>query len=298
MEMTATFSRIWPRFTREKKNAPLISFLGSTAQQATNSKKIEAQLAETSGRLSRGLPLLLGERVEFLTTARVRTLVPLIKGEHRGFMVTGVAWSNEDAAGYARKGDAPSDYVVVTHLKAQSEPYRVELRVVRTIDARCVAEFASDLLPAHPKQAVDDLVTKLLNTIGSENVASRAPRPEFYDPPDGTELWFYLIRLEQLLAVRCRASFARGDTRDPGTGPAGNRVRVPREGLLASKRETACSHAWRHRSTHPWSCIRLGKLEPPRGIEASSSSPQAWENSLGQVGARIVENEERGEEDW
>jgi tetratricopeptide (TPR) repeat protein len=189
-------------FPAKTKDAPLISFLGSSAEQATNAKKIEAQLAETSGRISRALPLLLAERVEFLSTARARTLVPLIKGRPGGFVLSGVAWSNEDAADYARRGDAPSDYVVVTHSMTQSEPHRIVLRLVRTIDARCVAQLGTNLLPAEPKRAVDDLSTELLSQLGSENIATRAPRPELYDPPDGTELWFYLIRLEQLLAVR------------------------------------------------------------------------------------------------
>ena len=192
-------------FPAKPEDASVIACLGSTAEQATNSKRVEAQLSETSGRLSRALPLFFAERIEFSTTARARTLVPWIIGKPGGFVLSGIAWSTEDAATYARNSEPPSDYVVVSHLETQREPWRIDLRFVRTIDARCIAELTTDFFQADPQSAIERLVDDLLGKLVTETGARRTQPSELYDPPKRKELFWYLIRLEQLLAVRSAA---------------------------------------------------------------------------------------------
>lgn len=77
-------------------------------------------MADAPGRMSRALPLFLAEQVEFNSHARIQTLIPWIVSDSPGFVLSGVAWKDEDAANYARQGAAKSDYVVITHLKPNS----------------------------------------------------------------------------------------------------------------------------------------------------------------------------------
>src|SRR5205085_1370683 len=105
--------------------------LGCSIEMASNSKRVERQMADVQGRLSRALPLFLAEQVEFNTLARVQTLVPWIMSEGGGFILSGFAWKDEEAASYSRESEIKSDYVVTTHLKTQAEPWTVELRLIR-----------------------------------------------------------------------------------------------------------------------------------------------------------------------
>src|SRR5207248_857594 len=161
------------------------------------------QLADTEGRLSRALPLFLAEQLEFSSAARACTLIPWFASGSGGFVLSGVRWSDEDAANYARQGDAPSDYVVIVHLKTQLDPWTVELRLVRTIDAKCLCEVSMTFSPDKPEAAVPTLADRLLVAIASD-VQTHLPTT-LYDFPTGAEFPFYLLRLEQLLATRCAA---------------------------------------------------------------------------------------------
>jgi tetratricopeptide (TPR) repeat protein len=192
-------------FPAKSQAGPLIWFLGSSAEQATNSKRIEQQLSDTPGRLSRALPLFLSEQLEFFTTARTRTLVPSITGNRAGFVLSGVEWTDEDAANYSRQGELPGDYVVIVHLRMQVDPCLAELRLVRAIDAQCVAQLRTEFATTKPEASFPDLTSRLLASITSETDAQRVEPPEFYNPPGGSQLSWYLLRLEQLLATRYAA---------------------------------------------------------------------------------------------
>lgn len=190
-------------FPAKLHDSPRIALLGSSAEGTTNSQRIQAQLPDTAGRLSRSLPLFLAEQLEFSTAARTYTLIPWITSDPGGFLLSPVSWSDEDVANYARQGEVSSDYVVIIQLKAHVDPWITEVRLLRTIDVKCLAEFSGRFSPDEPATAVLDLADRLLAAIASE--LETHPPTALYDFPTGAEFSFYLLRLEQLLATRCTA---------------------------------------------------------------------------------------------
>ena len=184
-------------------DGPSICFLGGSVEYATNSKKTEQQLADTAGRMSRALPLFLAEQAHWSTDARVSTLIPWIVGPPGGFVVSGVAWESAQAAHFARQGDRPHDYVVTVHLKTQSEPWLVELHVIRTIDGTSFGSLTASFNMASPETAVPSLARQLISLLRQEAAATPHQVPAAYAEPQGSSFPYYLLRLEQLLAVRC-----------------------------------------------------------------------------------------------
>lgn len=195
-------------FPAKPSDAPLVSFLGSSAEVATNSQRVQVQMPDAAGRLSRALPLFLAEQFEFGTDAKVQTLVPWIASGSQGFVLTGAAWEDAAAAHYARQKEAASDYVVIAHLKTQAEPWIAELRLVRTIDARCLAELHAEFPSGQPETALPDLARRMVAAFetecGGPSTSPRSPSPLYRIPP-GAHFPYYLVRLEQLLAARCGA---------------------------------------------------------------------------------------------
>lgn len=113
----------------------------------TPSEEIEQQMSDAPGRMSRALPLFLAEQVRFACQASVQTLIPWIAEGAGGFVLCGVAWSNDDAVEYVRLGGTKSDYVVVTHLNLQSDPglWISGFFEQSTENARAISR-----LPSHP----------------------------------------------------------------------------------------------------------------------------------------------------
>ncbi|MEQ1852062.1 MAG: hypothetical protein ABMA01_10770 [Chthoniobacteraceae bacterium] len=190
-------------FPAKSPDGPTICFLGSTAEIATNSKRVQQQLSDAPGRLSRAVPLFLAEAVEFGSNARVRTLVPWIAGDTPGFVLGGVPWTDEDAANYARQGETRSDFAVVTHLKPNADPWTLELRLVRTIDGKCVGTLETSFPMARPEEGLPDLARQLLALLVQQASVESGPSPAAYQVPGAPDFAYYLLRLEQLLAVRC-----------------------------------------------------------------------------------------------
>ena len=196
-------SPITELFPAKLQESPRVSLLGSSAEAATNSQRVHYQLPDTAGRLSRAVPLFLAEQLEFSTVARTYTLVPWIASGSGAFVLSGVRWSDEDAANYARQGELPSDYVVIAHLKTQLDPWTAELRLVQTIDTKCLGEFSVNFSPDKPETAVPILAKRLIEAI-APHLQTHSPT-ELYDFPTDAEFPLYLLRLEQLLATRCTA---------------------------------------------------------------------------------------------
>jgi len=182
----------------------VISFLGSTAETASNSQRTVHQMADAAGRISRALPLFLAEQVEFGSqVAAVQTLMPWIAESHGGFIVSRVSWKDEDAATYARQASTKADYVIVSHLKTQTEPWEAEVRLVRTIDGKCLGVLQVSFPMAQPEASIPRLAQDLLTLLHAQAEVSLTPPPTVYKVPTGTQFPYYLLRLEQLLAVRC-----------------------------------------------------------------------------------------------
>jgi Tetratricopeptide repeat. len=219
-EGTVWLKRLSPAaelFPAKSSDALVIAFLGSSAEMATNSKRIEQQLANTQGRLSRSIPLFLAEQVEFNSSARTQSLVPWITEPSGGFVLSGGAWKDEDAANYSLQGQIKCDYIITCHLKTQAEPWILELRLVRSIDGKCLGNLCGSFPSAEPQQAIPGIARQLLTLLAQQaEVEIQAPPPS-YQVPAGANFPYYLLRLEQLLAVRCggidgvQAGFLNGE---------------------------------------------------------------------------------------
>jgi tetratricopeptide (TPR) repeat protein len=141
-------------FAVKPPDAPHICFLGSSAKIPDAGQNVERQLAEARGRLSRSLPLFLAEQIFFTTEASSSTLIPWIMQPSAGFILSGAAWSDESAADCARKSDPRAAYVVTTHLICRTEPWGIELCLVRAADGACVGDLRSSVLPARPEDTI------------------------------------------------------------------------------------------------------------------------------------------------
>jgi len=190
-------------FPAKSPESLLIAFIGSSVETPTNSKRVERQVADDRGRFSRALPMFFAEQVEFRSRARSEYLVPWIMNDGGGFLLSGVPWKDEDAANYSRQTQVKSDYVVVCHLKATSETWALELRLVRSIDGKCLATAEDSFVAAAPQNTLFNLAQRLLAMLADHAEVELQNAPPLYKIPEGEQLPFYLVRLEQLLAVRC-----------------------------------------------------------------------------------------------
>ncbi len=190
-------------FPSKSADSVVVAFLGGSARIATNSHRVQKRLADAPGRMSRAIPLFLAEQVEFGTLGRTITLVPWITEPHAGFVVSRVAWNDEDAAEYSRKGDLTSDYVVISHLNADSDIWTAELRLVRSIDGHCLNQLSESFAADDATIALHRLAQHLLQQLDGSAAIELQPRSALYVLPSAANFPQYLLRLEQLLAVRC-----------------------------------------------------------------------------------------------
>lgn len=182
-----------------------IAFLGGSAEAPTNSQKIEQQLSDARGRLSRAIPLFLAEQLEFHTDAHAQTLVPWITREPGGFVLAGAPWSDEQAAASARQGEVKNDYAVCIHLLTGQEPWLARVRLIRTIDGACLGSVEESFHFQDPVEGIQKLAREILNLAAREFGVESREAPSLYAIPEGEAFPYYLLRLEQLLAVRCAA---------------------------------------------------------------------------------------------
>jgi tetratricopeptide (TPR) repeat protein len=190
-------------FTTKLQDAPMISLLGFSAEVPSKSEHVQLQIADAPGRMSRALPLFLAEQVWFSSRARVQTLAPWVTGKSNGFVLSGVPWRDEDAAKYSLQGPIKSDFVTIVHLKSKSEPWTIELRLIRSSNRESLGELSASFQSANPEGAVLDLARRLLLLIAGPAQLERQAPPPSYQVPTGMNFPTYLLRLEQLLAVRC-----------------------------------------------------------------------------------------------
>lgn len=193
-------------FTPVTPDRPLVSFLGGSAEIGAAPERAERQLADATGRLSRALPLYFNEQLALRCGLRTQTLVPWLTEPRPGFLLSGAAWDDTDAIGYAQQCEAQSDYVVISHLVTTAEPWRAEVRVVRTEDAECVGALSAEFPMADPTAPLQRLTEELVALVGRATAQPPLAAPANYTVPDGAAFPYYLLRLEQLLAVRCNGA--------------------------------------------------------------------------------------------
>jgi tetratricopeptide (TPR) repeat protein len=198
-------------FPETSNQAPQIAFVGSTAERS-NSQAFKVQHADAPGRMSRSLPLFEAEQVHMATGASVLTLVPWVTAPSPAFVLGGKSWSDEWAANAIKAANPQVSFIVTLHLVAKGEEWRAMLRVIRVADAICVGTHDAPILHDRPERDVLDLTQKTLEILSSAAKLSRRDLPGAYVVPRGDDFASYLLRLEQLLAVRCASMDNVGKT--------------------------------------------------------------------------------------
>jgi tetratricopeptide (TPR) repeat protein len=187
-------------FAAKSSAAPKVTFLGGTAEAPEATPEQQMQVADQIGRMTRALPLFFAEQVEMRTAAAGRAMAPWAIAPVSGFVVSGQRWPDEAAVQAVQAGEHASEYVVSVHLDAEVEPWTAELAFIRTSDGTRIGELDAEFMPNAPENGLGDLadeVVELLKVLGPATDSSA------YVVPGPTTFGSYLLRLEQLLAVRC-----------------------------------------------------------------------------------------------
>lgn len=174
-----------------------VTFFGGTAESP---EQPQPELADALGRLTRALPLFLAEQVEMRTAAEGRAMLPWAVGPNSGFVVSGARWPDETAVQAVSDPAASSDYVVSVHIDAEVDPWTAELAFLRTDTGVRIGELSVEFPAGKPEQAILQLADEVVDLLAS---MGSAQTPEAYQLPDALSLRSYLLRLEQLMAVRC-----------------------------------------------------------------------------------------------
>lgn len=191
-------------FHAKSDDAPLIAFLGGSADLGPSEAASRPGIAEAASRLARTLPLALAEQIEFGTEALTRPLLSWMVKPAPGFILGGKNWGDAIAARHARSSvpDDPADYLVISHLVCHSDPWSIELRLIRTIDAVCLATASASCSATDPAPAISsltrDLIPILSNEIAGGQASSFTTSPTDLCPKPSLD---YLLALDQLLVV-------------------------------------------------------------------------------------------------
>lgn len=200
-------------FPIKSPNSTVIAFLGSSAEVNNKPDHIQRQMADAPGRMSRALPLFLAEQVSFGSQARVKPLVPWInEAGGGGFVLSGIPWGDENAIGYVKQSNIPCEYLVTTHLKTVSAPWGVELHLLRVSDGQRLDTSDVTFPMEQPEKGVPGLTKQLMASLSRHASVTPTVWAPLYQNPDEELFPIYLLRLEQLLAVRC----AGMDEKSPG----------------------------------------------------------------------------------
>jgi tetratricopeptide (TPR) repeat protein len=178
-----------------------IAFLGSTAEIAARDDAPVVQLSELAGRLSRAIPLLLAEQVRFSTLTPVHPLTTWMKGSQPVWALGRSPWQDAAAAAYVRGCAPTADYLVVTHLVATADPWRVELRLIRASDGVRLTTKKANLPLNQPEAALRRLGIELIQSLVQHADRTIVRTPPTYSIPTGPAFNSYLLTLEQLLCL-------------------------------------------------------------------------------------------------
>ncbi len=189
-------------FQEKGAAAPKVTFLGGTAEAPEQPGENRMQIADAIGRMTRSLPLFFSEQVQMRTAAAGRAMVPWAVGATSGFVVSGQVWPDATAVEAVKVPENLSDYVVTTHLDAEVEPWTAMLAFIRTSDGTRIGELEAEFSPAEPEKGLAELADEVVELLSVLGPATPSPA---YEVPGPSTFGSYLMRLEQMLAIRCAA---------------------------------------------------------------------------------------------
>ena len=158
-------------------DAPRVAVVGSMVMMANTPKPCGAQLADSPGRLSRAIPLLLGERIHLLTNGLATTLVPWCRG--MGFAVLSRTLSEQELLQSARAtGNNHADFLVATQLDTREKVWAISITLLRVEDGRQLAEAQTSLDPENPGPGAMQVTERCLEILAKHaEHSSRPARP-------------------------------------------------------------------------------------------------------------------------
>ena len=176
-----------------------VLFMGSTVSSDA-SQTAGPQMPDATGRLSRAMPLFLAESAFMRLGVDTVTSIPWVEGG--GFAVLGVVSSDEEAAGYARTCGASA--VALVHLRLAGAEATLDLRVLGVGESiEVLRELSVPLLWENVGQTATRLSESMELALEQHIGKAVGEAPARYIVPEEAALGDYLLRLEQLLAVRC-----------------------------------------------------------------------------------------------
>lgn len=199
--VTIPFDRpIWMYGLREPKwlfspkqvNTKRVLFM-SFAKHITAGDKAEQQLEDTTGRLTRSLPLYLAEAVHYWTEHEGRTYIPIVKGS--GPVVFGDSGSDIETI---EQLAANNDYVVLGTIDDSDGRLRISCRLWNCQLKKCLTTKKIDVPAAALGAAVLDLEKHLLEHLGDLRTQ---PHDPFYLRPPVDAIDLYLTGLGQNLML-------------------------------------------------------------------------------------------------
>lgn len=185
------------------KPGPRIAFIGSTADK--EDRGIVHMLADAPGRLSRSIPLFLAEQIFLQSSSGTTTLQPYVFADSPGFLYGGNPFEDKDGSDFATRAPTPCEFVVLTHLLLSDGLWKVRTRLVRCTDAALLGTVETEFDYRAPGDALVELASNLLQLLAKQSELEIRPAEDFYEVPKGTDSANYLLRLEQLLTLRCAA---------------------------------------------------------------------------------------------
>ncbi|HEX6899401.1 MAG TPA: tetratricopeptide repeat protein [Thermoanaerobaculia bacterium] len=189
--------------------APRVGVFGSTALLPERPERPALQLADTPGRITRGIPLLFTEHIHMTTDGVAQALMPWAQGE--GAVLFSDPYQAPDLCELAAQvHDSPAFMVGVT-LDTTATTWRLAMELVRVRDKIRLDEASIEIDSQNPGPAVDRLATLTEKMLLKNTDVTAAPAPSWYSRPIGVDASDYLLRLEQQLAVTCNTlAFLKG----------------------------------------------------------------------------------------
>jgi hypothetical protein len=192
------------QFPAKPEDAPRIVVMGSSFEAANPGNQVKLTPTDNPGRYSRALPLFFTEHLHMRSPARATTLISWITNGSGGFALSGRAYEDESLVEHARQSTAngphAADYILYSHLVVRGENTTLQLRLIRCIDGKRLAESQYPFPEAGFHRAAAAVLADLGSMLEKEaeiSVASNLPTLE------GPGLDHYLLRIEQSLAVNC-----------------------------------------------------------------------------------------------
>lgn len=182
-------------------SAPRIAVMGSTALQTHAPETPELQLADTPGRLSRSVPLLVAELIHLATDGVGHALIPWAEG--MGFAFFGRAYDDTTLCQITRMGEEKPDYIIGVTLDATLPVWKLDFRLLRQQDGCLLAETSVEANVENLGAMFGHIYKELIKLLTLHAGVKVSPPPGWYRLPAGNYGADYLLRIEQLLTVVC-----------------------------------------------------------------------------------------------